>query len=544
MSTPFSDLGLNDSLTRTVAERGYTDPTPIQAALIPSLLDGRDVVGQAQTGTGKTAAFALPMLHHLGEGTGELRGLVLCPTRELARQVAEAIHTYGEESGIRVLPIYGGQPYGRQIRRLKAGVDIVVGTPGRLLDLIRKGAIDLSQVHTAVLDEADEMLSMGFIDDIEAILDATPEYRQTAFFSATMSTGFERLAARHLYEPDTCRLEADERTAAAIEQRAYAVSKRNRLDALVRLLEVEDVDSAIVFARTRADTFALADALTKQGVSAGALNGEMDQPERQRMLRRFKNRDVTVLVGTNVAARGLDIDHISHVFNYELPRDPEVYVHRIGRTGRAGSTGTALSLVPSNQRGRLAQIERYTKQTIERAEIPSDDEVQAHRDAAFRKEIITWLGEHAEADSAQEREIVEALIEDGRSPVDIAAAALKAARSGLSPRNGSTNGPGHRRSNGASHGVTNGRAGAPAAARESHETGMVRLTLNTGRQSGTRPGQIVGTLAGGSDMPGSVIGKIDIRARHTTVDVPSEYVDQILAKSGSYKIGRRRVRVE
>ena len=532
MSPSFSDLGLNDILTRTVANRGYTDPTPIQAALIPSLLAGRDVVGRAQTGTGKTAAFALPMIHHLDAGTGTLRGLVLCPTRELARQVAEAVYTYGEKAGIRVLPIYGGQPYGRQIRRLKAGVDVVVGTPGRLLDLIRKGAIDLGHVQTAVLDEADEMLSMGFIDDIEAILDATPADRQTAFFSATMSKDFERLATRHLDAPETCRLEPDERTAAAIEHRAYAVSAPDRLDALLRLLEVEDVDSAIVFARTRADTFALADALTKHGVSAGALNGEMDQSERQRMLRRFKNQEVTVLVGTNVAARGLDIDHISHVFNYELPRDPEVYVHRVGRTGRAGSTGTAISLVPSNQRKRLAQIERYTKRTIERATLPTDAEVQAHRDAAFRTQVTEWLGD----DCARERDIVEALVSQGRSPVDVAAAALKAARSGLGTTDASTHGGPHE--------ASNGSAGPSAADRTSHENGMVRLTLNTGRQNGTRPGQVVGTLAGGAKMPGGVIGKIDIHARHTTVDVPSEYVDQILAKSGRYKIGSRRVRVE
>ena len=523
MSTSFTALGLNASLAETVSERGYTTPTPIQEALIPAQLAGRDVVGQAQTGMGKTAAFALPMLHTLGEGTGTLRGIVVTPTRELAKQVAEAVYTYGNRLNIRVLPIYGGQPYQRQIRRLKKGVDVVVGTPGRMLDLIRKKALDLSTVQVAVLDEADEMLSMGFIDDIKAILSATPDERQTAFFSATMSNDFQRLAKQQLNNPESCRLEPKERTVSSIEQRYYPVSKRDRTPALMRLLETEDITSAIVFARTRNDTFRLADTLQSKGYNAGALNGEMDQPERQRMLDRFRSGAITILVGTNVAARGLDIDHVSHVFNYNLPRDPQVYVHRVGRTGRAGRSGTALTLVTPNRHKRLKHTERHIKRTIVRTDVPSESDVQTHRDAKLRSEVSEWI---ASNNTSRERAIVDALADEGHDPLDVAAAALQVARK----QRAKANRP-----------ASPKKADQPVA---SHEDGMVRLRLNTGKRNNTRPGQVVGTLASATKMPGSAIGRIDIHAGHTTVDVPSEYVKQIRAKSGSYKIGRQRVRVE
>jgi ATP-dependent RNA helicase DeaD len=521
MSTSFASLGLNSYLINTVKQLGYEEPTPIQSALIPPLLNGRDAVGQAQTGTGKTAAFTLPMLHHLGGGTGVIRGLVLCPTRELARQVAASVKTYGGNVGIRVLAVYGGQSYHKQIGRIKQGVDVIVATPGRLLDLINKGLIDLSTVQTAVLDEADEMLSMGFIDDIEAILGSTPDSRQSAFFSATMSRSFEKLASRHLNNPEVCRLKANQRTAETIEQRAYYVAKRDRLDALVRLLATEPIDSAIVFARTRADTFRLADQLQARGLSAGALNGEMDQPERRKMLNRFRHRDISVLVGTNVAARGLDIDHISHVINYELPQDPEVYVHRVGRTGRAGTSGVAISLVPNGRRKRLKKIQRYTKRSIAVHDLPTEADVQARRDANLRETVSELV---ASDDFDSERDIVHTLMSNGHSPVNIAAALLKA----------------HRTPSG-----SQAEDRAPKErVRESHENGMVRLKLNTGKSQGTRPGQVVGTIAGGSGMPGSAIGKIDIRGSHTMIDIPQQYVDQVMAKSGKYKIGSRRVRVQ
>jgi len=524
MAISFHDLGLRRTLVDTVADRGYTHPTPIQAKLIPSLLQGRDAIGQAHTGTGKTAAFALPMLHHLEQGTGVLRGLVLCPTRELARQVSQAIYEYGKTSGIRVLAVYGGQPYGRQISRLKKGVDVVVGTPGRMLDLIQKGILDLRQVTSAVLDEADEMLSMGFIDDIESILSATPDSRQTAFFSATMSKRFERLASRHLDNPETCRLDAGDRTASTIDQRAHVVAKKDRLDALLRLLDVEAIDSAIVFARTRNDTFQLASALRRHGVAADALNGEMDQPERRRVLARFTDRSIKVLVGTNVAARGLDIDHVTHVFNYDLPDDPEVYVHRVGRTGRAGTSGTAISLVPSNQRSKMKSIERYTKVKVTWAPLPTEADARDIRDEQLRSNVEEWM-EGSNYD--RERDIAQTLLDEGHSPADVIASVLKAYRDKEEQPSGAA-----------------ARLRGARPPKPSHEDGMVRLTLSTGTSSGTRPGQVVGTLASNTSMSGSVIGKIRIGNRQTTVDVPSEYADEIIANSGRFKIGRQRIHVE
>ncbi len=531
MATSFAALGLTDRLVETVAARGYDAPTPIQAALLPPLLAGRDAIGQAPTGTGKTAAFTLPMLQHLGEGTGTLRAIVLTPTRELAKQVADAVYTYGQRLGVRVLPIYGGTSYGKQVRRLRKGTDVVVGTPGRVLDLLRKGALDLSRVTHAVLDEADEMLSMGFIDDIEAILGATPSDRQTAFFSATLSRDFERLAARHLSNPATGRVETSDRLADAIEQRYYVVSKRRRLDALQTLLEVEDVESAIVFARTRAETFEMAEALMQAGYRAGALNGEMDQSARTAMLARFRDRRIQVLVGTNVAARGLDIDHVSHVVNMGLPRDPEVYVHRIGRTGRAGATGTALTLVSHHHRGQIRKVERYTKQTIAEATLPTAAELEDHRDARLQTDLAARLEEGG--DCTREYAIVADLVEQGYGPLAIAAAALKAARGEAPSLHAGDGAPpaGSRNSN--SHDPS-------SHDHNSHEDGMVRLRLDIGHKHGTRPGQVVGALAGGAGMPGKVIGRIDIHQRHTLVDVPQQYAGQVRAQSGTYRIGNRK----
>jgi ATP-dependent RNA helicase DeaD len=529
-SNTFSQFNLHPQLLENVHDRGYSTPTPIQEALIPRMLAGEDVVGQAQTGTGKTAAFALPLLHRIDGDQSAVQGLVLTPTRELARQVAETVYAYGNNLGIRVLPIYGGQAYSRQTRRLNSGVDIVVGTPGRLLDLIRKRKLDLTRVQTAVLDEADEMLSMGFIDDIEAILSATPSNRQTAFFSATLPRSIQKLANRHMNNPHTCRIQTKSRTVGAIEQRYYPVEHRGRFDALIRLLAVEEITSAIVFARTRKDTFSLADRLHGRGYNAGALNGEMDQSARQKMLGRFRNRQIDILVGTNVAARGLDIDHISHVFNYELPRDPQVYVHRIGRTGRAGKTGTAISLVPSKQRNRLRTIERYTNETITRTALPTEEDLQAHRDGQLVDQITGWL--EKDDSYAREQHITKQLVDEGYAPLNIVSAALRIIRSSQNnsaPATGATSsGNGH-----------NGHSTS-----SSHENGMARLALDTGKSSGTRPGQVVQSLASVASIPGKVIGKISIHKRRTLVDVPAEFADRVLARSGNYHIGKRSVRVE
>ena len=367
MTTAFSHLGLHPELVQAVEALGFTTPTPIQSAMIPVMLEGHDVIGQAQTGTGKTAAFALPILHRLEPGGRAVQSLVLVPTRELAVQVAKAMHDFGRERGIRVLPVYGGEPYGRQISRLNKGVDVVVGTPGRLLDLIQREALDLSEVETVVLDEADEMLSMGFIEDIESILSATPAERQTALLSATVPPEIRRLADRYLRQPQSVAIEREQVTVSAIEQRHYLVYETDKLAALTRLFEVEPITSALIFVRTRAGTGELAAELSTRGFPAEALSGELEQEERERVMNRFRRNLIKVLVATDVAARGLDIDHISHVFNFDLPEDPEVYVHRIGRTGRAGKSGTALSLVTPNERWRLGRIEGFIKTSIARA---------------------------------------------------------------------------------------------------------------------------------------------------------------------------------
>jgi ATP-dependent RNA helicase DeaD len=391
MTTDFPQFNLHPEVLQAVADAGYTTPTPIQAGVIPLMLTGEDVIGQAQTGTGKTAAFALPMLNNLEPGLGFVQGLVLAPTRELAMQVAKAMYEFGQHRGIRVLAVYGGQPYSRQITRLKKGVDVVVGTPGRLLDLIRKKALDLSQTHTVVLDEADEMLSMGFIEDIEAILGATPPIRQTALFSATLPKEIRRLADTYLIDPKSITIEREQLAVAAIEQRYYLVNNADKLAALTRLFEMEEISRALIFVRTRVGTGELANELTVRGFPAESLNGDLSQEARERVMARFRNDQIKVLVATDVAARGLDIDDISHVFNFDLPEELEVYVHRIGRTGRAGKTGIAISLLTPREQGRLRRIEKFAGQSIARATLPTAQEIARHRETQLLGQVEVWL---------------------------------------------------------------------------------------------------------------------------------------------------------
>ena len=543
MMNAFSELDLHPQLVQAVADRGYTTPTPIQSSLIPIMLSGRDVMGQAQTGTGKTAAFSLPLLHNLTPGQGHVQGLVLTPTRELAMQVARAMEEYGRHLGVQVLAVYGGQPYRPQLNRLKKGVDLVIGTPGRLLDLIQRNALDLSRVLTVVLDEADEMLSMGFIDDIQALLDETPTTRQTALLSATLPKEIRRLADRYMRDPAYCAIQHEQRTVATIEQRYYLVNAADKLAALTRLFEVEPISSALIFARTRAGTVTLANALTARGFAAEALNGDMSQDARERVLHRFRNQVIKVLVGTDVAARGLDIDDISHVFNYDLPRDPEVYVHRIGRTGRAGRTGTAISLLTPKERGRLRRIEAYTKQKITGSVLPSIGDIEALRKAQVMEKMTVWL---QRGRCSQEREIVAALMADGHDPVAVAAVALKLARaeekqrpiapiSEVQDRN-----PGKFKQGGKRPYRRDGRDRSS----QDRDKDMVRLTLSTGSVQGIRANHVVSTLARHGDIPGHSIGKIRIREQHTLVDVPEQYVGQVLARKGAYRFGKHRITVE
>ncbi|MCB0089494.1 MAG: DEAD/DEAH box helicase, partial [Caldilineaceae bacterium] len=425
MNNDFTQLHLRPELIQAVTARGYTEPTPIQSAVIPAMLAGHDILGQAQTGTGKTAAFALPILQKLTPGQGKIQALVLAPTRELAMQVARATYEYGRFHGASVLPIYGGQPYERQIRRLQKGVDIVVGTPGRLLDLMRQKALDLSHLDTVVLDEADEMLSLGFIEDIEAILQQTPAARQTALFSATLPAEIRQLAQKYMRDPQSITIERKQLTVESIEQRYYLVHASDKLAAMTLLFEAEEISRALIFTRTRVAASDLADALTARGFPADALHGELGQQARERILERFRQNQCQVLVATDVAARGLDIDDISHVFNYDLPQDPEVYVHRIGRTGRAGKAGIAISLWTPSERWRLQQIESYTRQSIGRGVLPTAEEIQASRETRLIEQIKVWM---RRGRYRREWELVADMVDEGHEPLEIAAAALKLAR--------------------------------------------------------------------------------------------------------------------
>ena len=543
MTPSFSEFDLQPPLVQTIADIGYAAPTAIQSTVIPAMLAGQDVIGQSQTGSGKTAAFSLPILHNLQTGQGHVQSLVVTPTRELAIQVADAITTYGRQSGVRVLAVYGGQPYGRQINRLKKGMDIVVGTPGRLLDLIRRSVLKLDRVATVVLDEADEMLSMGFITDIEAILDQTASSRQTALFSATLPQRIRQLAKQYMNAPQSFKIRCKQLTVETVEQRYYLVNEADKLAALTRLFEVEPITSALIFARTRLGTTKLANELTLRGFPAEALNGDMSQDARVEVLNRFRDKKLKVLVATDVAARGLDIDDISHVFNYDLPQDPEIYVHRVGRTGRAGKKGIAITLLTPKERRGLHRIEGFTKQNLSRMMLPSAEDIKLHREAQLVEKVMVWL---RRGRCNREREIVAQLLEGGHDPAEVAAVALKLARAEEKQRP-----------------IAPLKAGAKSRApvagqalkrpdrrkgrgREiaSYEKGMVRLLLSTGRADRVRVNHVVGTLAHYGDIPGGSLGKISIQKQHTLVDVPEKFAGRLLGKGARYRIGNKIVMVQ
>ena len=539
MTNEFDSLNLRPELVQAVAELGYTQPTPVQSELIPLMLAGHDVVAQSQTGTGKTAAFALPILQTLVPDQRHVQALIVTPTRELAMQVADAIYTYGRQMDARVMAVYGGQPYSRSKRRLDSGVDILVGTPGRLLDLIRQKVLKLNTVRTVVLDEADEMLSMGFIEDIETILQETPANRQTALFSATLSKAIRKLADRYLDNPKSITIEHQQLTVDTVNQRYYLVNQKDKLAALTRIFEVEEISSALIFTRTRAASSELANLLTLRGFPAEALNGDLSQDARIRVLKRFRENHIQVLVATDVAARGLDIDDISHVFNYDLPDSIDPYVHRVGRTARAGKSGVAISLVTPSERRHLSRIENHTKQKISQAKLPTEKDIIDYREAQLLKEMKKWL-ERGRA--KRELEMVEELVRENYDPVKIAAAALKMARAEEKQRPiaqindvrikvGKRVFPVDKRKSFKNHkaGRDSGRG------RDSHEAGMVRLSMTRGRMHGIRPNDVVGTISAHAKIPGYTIGKILIRDQYTLVDIPEKFVDKVLSKTGDYR---------
>ena len=546
MTTDFTSLNLREEVAQAINELGYSEPTPIQSAMIPIMLSGADVIGQAQTGTGKTAAFALPILQNF-IAQRHVQALILAPTRELALQVADSMTEYGKHLDVRVLAVYGGQPYGPQISRLNRGVDVVVGTPGRLLDLIERNALNIKHVRTVVLDEADEMLNMGFIEDVEKILAETPEDRQTALFSATLPPRIRTLASRFMRDPQSVLIKRETLTLASTEQRYYLVHEADKTNALTRLFEVEPIKSALIFARTRAETATLANELVVRGIPAEAIHGDLDQSARERVLGRFRANQLKVLVATDVAARGLDIEDISHVFNYHLPDDAEVYVHRIGRTGRAGKTGVAITLVSPREKRRLREVEALTKQPIKKMELPTVSEIHLHREAEVVETLKVWLGRGR---YKRELEMVQELVEAGNDLMNVAAAALKIARADEKQRpiaeiaevkserrdkELSRDGKQETRR----RGERPERGGGPRRRGDgTHEEGMVRLKLNKGKMQGVRPSDIVGTIAYNANIPGYVIGKIRIEDKVTFVDIPEDVLQQVLKQNGNYRVGK------
>ena len=548
MTTEFTSLNLRDEVMQAVAELGYTTPTPIQAGMIPLMLTGVDVIGQAQTGTGKTAAFSLPILNSYIQQRLP-QALVLAPTRELALQVAAAMNDYGKHLKVRVLAVYGGQPYGPQINQLKRGVDIIVGTPGRIIDLMARKVLDLSAVKTVVLDEADEMLNMGFIEPVEEILSTTPVERQTALFSATLPPRIRTLSKRFMQDPQSVTIKRDNTNALAIEQRYYLVHDSDKTNALTRLFEIEPIKSALIFARTRAETATLAYELVVRGIPAEAIHGDLDQNARERVLGRFRANQIKVLVATDVAARGLDIDDISHVFNYHLPDDAEVYVHRIGRTGRAGKTGVAITLLAPKEKRRLRDVEALTKQVVTKMELPTTADIHKHRESQVVETMKIWLGRGR---YKRELEMVQELIEAGHEPLNIAAAAIKIARADENQRpiseisevkdirrEKSDSRRGKRETFGRKdrpiRNADNKRRGG-----SSHEEGMVRLKISKGKANGIRPNDIVGTIAHHANIPGFSIGKIRIEDKITFVDIPEDLIDQVMKQNGNYRIGKEK----
>ncbi len=553
MTTDFTSLNLRPELTQAITELGYSEPTPIQAAMIPIMLTGADVIGQAQTGTGKTAAFALPILNNFIHQRN-VQALVLAPTRELALQVADSMTEYGKHLNVRVLAVYGGQPYGPQISSLNRGVDIVVGTPGRLLDLIERNSLHLKSIRTVVLDEADEMLNMGFIEDVEKILDETSSERQTALFSATLPRRIRDLADRFMHDPQSVTIKRETLTLTTTEQRYYLVHENDKTNALTRLFEIEPIKSALIFARTRAETATLANELVVRGIPAEAIHGDLDQQARERVLGRFRANQLKVLVATDVAARGLDIEDISHVFNYHLPDDAEVYIHRIGRTGRAGKTGIAITLLSPREKRRLREVEALTKQPITKWELPSTEEILKYRESKVVENLRIWLGRGR---YKRELEMVQQLIAEGQDPLNIAAAAIKIARADEKQRPISEVsevksdfgkqekdfGRGKRESFGRREMPTMGSKRGRRGDASSHEEGMVRLKLNKGKLNGIRPNDIVGQIAFHANIPGYTIGKIRIEDKFSYVDVPEEIVDQVLKQSGNYRVGKEKFSV-
>jgi ATP-dependent RNA helicase DeaD len=547
--TGFEQVGLRDELLAALSELGYEEPTPIQREALPPLLGGRDLVGQAATGTGKTAAFALPLLQRLEheDRADAPMALVLVPTRELAMQVSQAIHRYGRQLGARVLPIYGGQPIWRQLKALERGVDVVVATPGRALDHLSRGTLDLGHLEVVVLDEADEMLDMGFAEDIDEILAEGPEYRQTMLFSATMPPRIAKLAKRHLHEPVRITLVRDAQEPSgtpAIEQRAYVVPRSHKPTALGRVLDIESPDAAIVFCRTRTQVDELTETMNGRGYRAEALHGGMTQEQRDRVMGRLRNQTADLLIATDVAARGLDVEHLTHVVNYDVPSAPEAYVHRIGRVGRAGREGVAIMLVEPREHRMLKAIERHTGSRIEVDRIPTVADLEARRLELTREALEESL---LEGDLDRFRAVVEA-VSDDHDIVEVALAAVKLAHEATVGTEDGEELPDvrlheerpARRSGGQEGGQ---RRAKDRGGRRPPPAEMSRIYVGVGREAGIRPKDLVGAIANETSLAGRDIGTIEITRNFSLVEVPTPAMQEVISALGRSTIKGRKASI-
>jgi ATP-dependent RNA helicase DeaD len=554
--TSFSELALPAPLHKALADVGYETPSAIQAATIPPMLEGVDVLGQAQTGTGKTAAFALPLLARLDLKQTLPQVLVLAPTRELAIQVAEAFQTYARHlPGFHVLPIYGGTDYRGQFRQLQRGVHVVVGTPGRVMDHMRRGSLDLSNLQCLVLDEADEMLRMGFIDDVQWILEQTPEQRQIALFSATMPDAIRRIAKRHLSNPREISIEVKTVINESIRQRVWMMAGVHKLDALTRILEVEEFDGIIIFVRTRIATAELAEKLAARGYATAALNGDIPQQQREKTIDNLKSGKLDILVATDVAARGLDVKRISHVINYDIPYDVEAYVHRIGRTGRAGREGDAILFAANRERRLLRAIEKATGKTIEKMELPSAQEVTDKRIGKFKQRITETL-------DTTDLEVFRKLVEDYQHeygvPVIEVAAALASLAQGKKPlvakapvagKKDKPQRPASTERKASSREKPPRDRPARDAGRKQERTsdqpdkGMERFRIEVGHAHEVKPGNIVGAIANEAEIDSEHIGRIEIYQDHSTVDLPEGMPKEVFKHLKSVWVSGQRLQI-
>ena len=545
-NTGFAQMALKPALLEALSALGYEMPTAIQAQAIPPLLQGRDVLGQAQTGTGKTAAFALPLLSVLDLRRKSPQVLVLTPTRELAIQVAEAFKSYAAQmKSFRVLPVYGGQEYGTQIRALRRGVQVIVGTPGRVMDHMRRGNINLDDLRALVLDEADEMLRMGFIEDVEWVLEQTPQQRQIALFSATMPNEIRTISKRYLRDPAEITVKVSTTTADTIRQRYWPVSGTHKLDALTRILEAETSDAMLVFVRTKTSTLEVAEKLEARGFRAAALNGDIPQKSRERIVDKLKSGKLDILVATDVAARGLDVERISHVVNYDIPHDTEAYVHRIGRTGRAGREGDAILFVAPREKRMLQAIERATRQPIELMQLPSTDAVNNRRIERFKQRILDALDD-------QELDLFKDLLsqfqrEHGVDTLDIAAALAKQVQGNAPFLLSAKPEPAHAKSrhdkSRASTGKNENADGDVESRQHKLEKGMDRFRIEVGHDHKVKPANIVGAIANEAEIDSRYIGRIDIYEDYSLVDLPENMPAELLRELGQVRVAGRKLRM-